>query len=313
MKIFVTGGAGFIGRHLVKSLLKQGHIITIFDNFSNSSLEAISELIESGVKVVKGDIRNYETLLDSTKGYDFVIHLAAKIDVKESVKNPQEVNEVNVTGTVNLLRACVENGVKNLIAASSAAVYGDCKSFPIQENFFTNPVSPYGASKIAMEHYLQAFSNCYDLNCISLRFFNIYGKGQSSAYAGVITKFMERIEVGKSLKIFGDGMATRDLVSVTDVVHAIQLGMKKIQGKKGNYYNIASGKYTSVKDLANLMITISNQDLSIDYFVSREGDIANSQASIELAQKELRYSPKVDLSDGLQQMLNLSKPIEIWG
>jgi len=304
MKIFVTGGAGFIGRHLTDLLLKKGHIVTIFDNFSNSSEEDVSKLEKRGAKIVKGDITNYHSILKSVCGSDFVIHLAAKIDVEESLTSPEETHEVNVTGTINLLRACVESGVTNIIAASTAAVYGNLQSMPITEDSPTTPISPYGASKLAMEHYLQAFSNCYKLNCLSLRFFNIYGDGQSSAYAGVITKFMEKIEEEKPLKIFGDGTNIRDFVSVSDVVASIELGMKKIHGKKGNFYNIASGIPITIEDLAVLMISISGKNLDIEYASPRAGDIKYSRASITLAKQELGYSSNIKLKEGLKSLLD---------
>lgn len=304
MNIFVTGGAGFIGRHLIKSLLSNNHTVTIFDNFSNSSEEGIKDLVKRGVIVVKGDIRNFYSLLNSISGHDVVIHLAAKIDVEESVRMPEVIHDVNVTGTINLLRACVESEVVKIVAASTAAVYGNAKILPIEENSPTNPISPYGASKLAMEHYLQAFSNCYNLNCISLRFFNIYGEGQSSAYAGVITKFMGKIIDNKSLDIFGDGLNSRDLVAVEDVVNAIQLGMKNINGKKGNFYNIASGKSTTINDLAKLMISISGKNLTIRHNSTRDGDIPHSKASILSARKELSYLPNTKLNEGLQNLYN---------
>lgn len=307
MRVFVTGGAGFIGRHLIKSLLDKNHTVTIFDNFSNSTEEGIQGLVDSGVRVVKGDIRNFYSILNSIPNHDFVIHLAAKIDVEESVKMPEIIHEVNVTGTVNLLRACVENRIKKIVAASTAAVYGNAKNLPITETSSANPISPYGASKLAMEHYLQAFSNCYDLNCISLRFFNIYGIGQSSAYAGVITKFMEKILDDKALNVFGDGMNSRDLVAVEDVINAIQLGMKNINGKKGEFYNIASGKSTTINDLAKLMIAISEKNLKINHLSPRDGDIPHSKASIFLAQKELGYSPNIKLKEGLQNLYGTRK------
>jgi UDP-glucose 4-epimerase len=307
MKVFVTGGAGFIGRHLIKSLLGNNHTVTIFDDFSNSSEEGIKDLVNCGVIVVKGDIRNFYSLLNSISDHDIVIHLAAKIDVEESVRMPEVIHDVNVTGTINLLRACMESGVVKIVAASTAAVYGNAKILPIEETSPTNPISPYGASKLAMEYYLQTFSNCYDLNCISLRFFNIYGKGQSSAYAGVITKFMEKIRDNRSLDIFGDGLNSRDLVAVEDVVNAIQLAMKNINGKKGNVYNIASGKSTTINDLAKLMISISGKTLSIRHNSPRDGDIPHSKALVVLAQKELGYFPNIKLKGGLQNLYDSQK------
>ena len=187
--------------------------------------------------------------------------------------------------------------------ASSAAVYGNPKELPLTENSKIAPISPYGASKLAVEHYMQAFSRSFKFNCISLRIFNVYGKGQSDSYAGVITKFKEKITKNKPLEIFGDGSNTRDFVSVDDVVQSIQKAIEKIDGKKGDYYNIASGNYTTINDLANLMITISGKTLPIEHAESRQGDIHHSQTSIQLATKELGYSPKVQLKNGLKILL----------
>ena len=302
MKIFVTGGAGFIGQHLVNSLLNEGHDITIYDNLKNSSKSKITHLLETGALLVKGDITDYKSLSKNMFGFDCVVHLAAKIDVQESIKSPEQTHHVNVTGTVNLLRACVTQKTRNIIAASSAAVFGNPKDLPLSENSQTIPISPYGASKLAIENYMQAFSHSYGLNCISLRFFNAYGKCQSDAYAGVITKFMERIAKNKSLEIFGDGSNTRDFVAVEDVIQSIKNAISKVDGKKGNFYNIGSGKYTTIKDLAKLMISISGKPLSIKYKKPLKGDINNSQTSIWLAQRELGYHPKITLKEGLDRL-----------
>jgi len=303
MRIFVTGGAGFIGRHLVDSFLKERHSVTIYDNFSNSSEDKISILVKNGIKVIRGDIIDYKLLLSSLEGFDTVIHLAAKISVPESVTYPEKTHETNVTGSLNLLRACVKKNVKNIIHASSAAVYGDPKVLPISEDSTTYPTSPYGSSKLSAEHYLQAFANSFNLNCINLRFFNVYGTEQSPEYAGVITKFLEAISAKKPLVIFGDGLSTRDFVDVEDVVRSIHNAISKIDGKRGNCYNIASGMFISINDLAQLMISISDKDLEIVHGKEREGEIKHSHANIDLAKKELLYFPKVGLKEGLKRII----------
>jgi len=171
LKILVTGGAGFIGRNLVKSFLKN-NTIRIF-NLSNSSKEKISSMIENGVDFVNGDILDYETLVQSCKGYDVVIHLAAKTDVRESILHPEITNKINVTGTINVLKSCIENKIKKIIFASSAAVYGDCKELPISEKSKTNPLSPYGTSKLKAEEQIQMFSEKFKMCGICLRIFNV--------------------------------------------------------------------------------------------------------------------------------------------
>lgn len=303
MQVFVTGGAGFIGQHLVKHMLEKKNKVTIYDNLKNNSKESISNIKKLGAKLIKGDVTNFDLVKKSITGHDIVIHLAAQINVQDSIKNPQYTNNVNVTGTLNVLQACVEKNIKNIIAPSSAAVYGDQKDLPISENSITKPISPYGATKLAMENYLQAFSNCYDLNCISLRLFNVYGNGQTSAYAGVITKFLQNIHQNKPIIIFGDGSNTRDFVSVNDVVQAFDRSIEQIDGKKGNFYNIASGKYVSIKDLAQMMIDISGKKIPIIYKKAKKGDIKHSQVSVWLAKKELGYNPQVELKNGLQELI----------
>lgn len=306
MQVFVTGGAGFIGQHLVKHLLEKKNKVIIYDNLKNNQKNSITHLQKLGAKFVKGDITNFDLVKKSITGSDIVIHLAAQIDVQDSIKNPQYTHDVNVTGTLNILLACVEKNVKNFIAPSSAAVYGDQSDLPLSENSVTMPISPYGATKLSMEHYLQAFSKCYDMNCISLRLFNVYGKGQSSSYAGVITKFLKNIQQKKPIVIFGDGSNTRDFVSIYDVIQAFDNSIKKIDGKKGKFYNIASGKYVSIKELAQMMIRISGKKIPIVYKKAKKGDIKHSQVSVWLAKKELGYSPQVGLKEGLQRLIKES-------
>lgn len=308
MKILVTGGAGFIGKHLVKSLLDTNNTVTIYDNLSKSSEDKIAFLLKMGANFAKGDVTDYDTLTKTfSENFDAVVHLAAKTGVKDSVLDPEENFHNNVTGTVRMLRVCKEQNVKIFVAASSGAVYGDSKVLPLSEDLPTIPISPYGASKICMEYYLQAFAHSYDLNCIALRFSNVYGEGQSIDYAGVITKFMNNIAKDKPLVIFGDGTYTRDFVSVDDVCAGIQNSLEKIEGKKGSSYNLATGKYTSIEDLAKIMISISEKSLEIIHDKPRLGDIKHSYASIELARKELGYEPKVELRQGIERLLKLNK------
>jgi len=293
MNILVTGGAGFIGKYLVKSLLEKCNSVTIFDNFSNSTKESISSLVEMGVKIIEGDITKPLEIINAVKDQEVVIHLAAKISVSESISNPLETYRVNVDGTKNILTACEENNVKKIIVASSAAVYGEGEpNVKSTEEAELNPISPYGQSKVKMESVIKQFESEHLINCIMLRFFNIYGVGQTSEYAGVITKFLERIAHGKSLEIFGDGLQTRDFVAIDDIISSINDGI--LNGKSGTY-NIGNGKSSTIKDLAELMITISGKRLEITYTDSLKGDIRNSQADISLAKKEIKYSPKFDL------------------
>jgi len=303
MKVFVTGGAGFIGSSLVGKLLEKGILVTIFDDFSNSSKEKIQPLLKKGAKLVRGDITDYETLQKTLNGFDSVVHLAAKIDVKESIVKPELYHKVNVVGTKNILDVCTKNGIKNVIATSSAAVFGNPNKLPLTEDSDLLPTSPYGKTKVAMEDLLRDYSKNSDLNCISLRFFNVYGKGQTDAYAGVITKFMKKIKEKQPLVIFGDGSNTRDFISIYDTIESIFRALEHILDKKGNCYNIATGKAVSIKELATLMLQISGQNLEIRYEQPRQGDILHSQTKIDLAKRELNFYSKIELCDGLKKLL----------
>ena len=300
MEILVTGGAGFIGKHLVRSLLEKGNSVTIFDNFSNSTKDSVSSLVDIGAKIIEGGITKPLDIQNAVKDQDVVIHLAAKISVPESMNNPSETFRVNVDGTKNVLAACEKNHVKKLIVSSSAAVYGEgFHGVKLTEKSKINPISPYGESKVRMEQEIREFESKHDIDCVILRIFNIYGIGQSSEYAGVITKFLKRIRQEGPLEIFGDGMQTRDFVAVDDVINSIHNSIS--YGKSGTY-NIASGKVVTIKELAELMVLASGKKIEIKYTAAQNGDIRNSQTDISLAKKELGYSPKFEL-DRIKELL----------
>ena len=296
MKIVVTGGAGFIGLHLVNHLLKEENQITILDNFSNSDKNLTKTLQHKNLKIIEGDIRKINDVNNCLKEQDIVIHLAAKISVSQSILNPSETFEVNVDGTKNVLEACKKNNIKKIIIASSAAVYGEGgHGIKLKENTKTNPVSPYGKSKLIMEQEIEKNLLKYNkLDCIILRFFNIFGVGQTSEYAGVITKFVKRISSDKPLEIFGDGMQTRDFVSIHDIVESINAAIKN--GKNGTY-NIASGKAITINKLAEFMISLSGKNLEIHHISEKHGDIRFSEADISLAKSKIGYLPKLELNE----------------
>ncbi len=300
MRILVTGGNGFIGKYLVKSLLENGNLVTIFDNFSNSSKNS-SFNVDIGAKIIEGDITELQDITNAIKKHDIVVHLAAKISVEESIKNPSETFQVNVNGTKNILIACKKHHVKKLIAASSAAVYGEgMPGLKLAEESKMEPISPYGQSKVKMEQEIKEFASEHKINYIILRFFNIYGIGQTSEYSGVITKFMKRIIQNKSLEVFGDGLQTRDFVAIQDVIYSIH---NAISSDKNGTYNIASGNAVTIKELAELMISLSRKKLEIQYSPTKNGDIRYSQADISSAKDNLRYYPKVQLKEGIKALL----------
>jgi len=303
MKVFITGGAGFIGRHLVGYLLKSGNNVTVYDNFSNSFKEKLSYLANK-ITVIQGDVTDYDLVTNSLENVDAVVHLAANTDVSESFKNPKETFYTNVTGTKTLLQACVTAKVNKVLYASSAAVYGNTQGLPLTESSSTAPISPYAESKLEAENLMQEYATSQGLSCVSLRIFNAYGKGQTDAYTDVITKFAGRISKGLPPIIFGDGTNTRDFVSVEDVSSSFLCAFSNIERNRGKCYNIASGKHVTIKELAKLMISISGKsNLLIEYDKPRKGDIEDSQASILLAKKELEYYPKVELRQGLEKLL----------
>ena len=302
MKVLVTGGAGFIGKYLVKSLLEKKYSVTIFDNFSNSTKNSIRFLVKMGADVIEGDITKLQDLLNAIKDHEIVIHLAAKISVSESINNPTETFRINVNGTNNVLIACEKNGVKKLITASSAAVYGESSpDVKLMEESPMKPISPYGESKVKMEQKIREFALKDNIDCTILRFFNIYGIGQSSEYAGVITKFIEKIRENKPIKIFGNGLQTRDFVAIHDVINAIH---NALSYNKSGIFNIASGRITTIKDLAEQMILLSGKKLETQFLPEKHGDIKYSQADITRAKIYLTYSPKFELREGIQELLN---------
>jgi UDP-glucose 4-epimerase len=299
MRIFVTGGAGFIGIHLCKKLLEQNHDVTIFDNFENSSKTHFISMFKDSVTVISGDIANYSLLHTSMKNHDIVIHLAAKINIPDSIINPESTFDTNVKGTQNVLDALLSNHISKIVSLSSAAVYLDTIS-KIAEFSKTIPSSPYGASKLEMEKKINHFTVQYKIQSIILRLFNVYGDGQSIEYAGVITQFREKINQNLPLIIYGDGSAMRDFIHVNDVVIAIILAMNS---SESNTYNIASGTSTSIVDLAKIMITLSGKPLDIIFKPARSGDILSSISDVSLAKTSLEFIPKISLIDGLKQSL----------
>ena len=297
MQIFITGGAGFIGIHLCKKLLEQNHIVTVFDNFENSSKTHFISMFKDSVTVISGDIANYSLLHTSMKNHDIVIHLAAKINIPDSIINPESTFDTNVKGTQNVLDALLSNHISKIVSLSSAAVYLDTIS-KIAEFSKTIPSSPYGASKLEMEKKINHFTVQYKIQSIILRLFNVYGDGQSIEYAGVITQFREKINQNLPLIIYGDGSAMRDFIHVNDVVIAIILAMNS---SESNTYNIASGTSTSIVDLAKIMITLSGKPLDIIFKPERDGDILSSMSDITLAKTNLQFTPNISLKKGLTQ------------
>ena len=286
MRIFITGGAGFIGTHLCKKI-SQLHKVTVYDNFSNSNQKDFPATFD--VKLVIGDILDNAKLSHSMKNHDVVIHLAAKTDVVDSVNNPDDTFQTNVDGTQNVLDSCVSNNITKLITTSSSAVYKNSDDI-VSELSDAEPSSPYGQSKLDMEQIIVSSGINYSI----LRLFNVYGNGSTG---GVITNFVKNISENKPLVIFGDGKAVRDFVHVDDVVKGIVFCMDS----KSGIHNIASGIGTSIIQLANLF-TRSTEE-KIIYKSARTYEIIYSVADISKSQKELGFFPKISLNDGLKSIM----------
>ena len=301
MRIFITGGAGFIGIHLCKKLLELNHDVTVYDNFSNSLQENFDSEINQKVTVVSGDILDISKLVTSMQNHEIVIHLAAQISVPESVKNPKLTFDVNVNGTHNVLESCKKNKISKIIAASTAAVYQNVsEKIILNESSLTEPSSPYGSSKLEMENMINDFTQTHNVNAMILRLFNVYGIGQSPEYAGVITKFLSDIKSNNSLTIFGDGSQTRDFVHVNDVVSAIILS---IDSSNFGLYNVATGKSVTILDLAHLLIEQSKKKLDVVFEEQQKGDIKFSHASISKINQNLAFSPRYTITEGIKSLI----------
>ena len=294
MKFIVTGGAGFIGSNIVKQLLKQGHTPIVIDSLYRGNIENISSL---DVEFHKVDIRNFDQLRNILKNSDGIFHEAALTDVQESFTKQQEYIDVNVKGTENIFRIAKEFNLK-IVYASSSSVYGNPKKIPIAENSERNPINPYGKTKLDDEFLAEKYSK-ENISIIGLRYFNVYGKGQTGSYAGVITKFINRLKQGKPPIIFGSGTQLRDFIFVEDVALANIAAMQS--NVKNGFFNIGTGIATSIQQLAKIMIELSGLKLEPQYEKALDGDVQFSQADTSLTESMLRWKHSMELREGLSK------------
>lgn len=305
-RILVTGGAGFIGSHLIDRLLRGGYEVTALDDFSSGKIENIGHHIGAGnFRLMRGDVRNLGDVEKAVEDADAVFHLAAIVSVPLSVKRPSLVDDVNVGGTLNLLEASLDADVRRFVYASSCAVYGEASDLPIDERCPTAPLSPYAASKLAAEHHCTVFHEDYGFETVCLRYFNVYGPRQRRGpYGGVITRFINRIRQGKPPIIYGDGSQTRDFVYIDDVAEASELALHG-RGAVGEVFNIGTGKATTINQLAQILTKLMGKpELESVYTNPRPGDIKHSQADVTKARTILGYTPKISLEQGLKALLN---------
>jgi nucleoside-diphosphate-sugar epimerase len=296
VKFVITGGAGFIGSHIAKHLINKNHEVTIVDNFSRGRLENLSGF-EEKIEFQKIDILDFNSLKEVISDSDGVFHQAALTSVPESFIQKEKYHDVNVVGTENIFKLAKEFE-KKVVYASSSSIYGNTKSVPITEDFDKNPINPYGITKLDDEKLAKKYHDL-GVSIIGLRYFNVYGVGQTNDYAGVITKFFDQIKLNQFPIIFGDGSHTRDFVSVEDVAKANLLAMES--NTNFSFLNIGTGIPTSVKKLAESMINLSGKSLEIKYDKLPQGDVKESLADASLAKKLIDWNYETSLKDGLKK------------
>lgn len=300
MKVLVTGGAGFIGSHLVDFLLKENFKIRILDNLSTGKKENLKQCFEK-IEFIEGDIRDFKTCLEAVKGMDGVFHLAALGSVPRSIENPELSISVNISGTVNIFSAARLARIKKIVYASSSSVYGDSNEIPKKEGKEGRVLSPYGYSKKSNEEIAELFSRIYGIHFIGLRYFNVYGPRQNpeGPYAAVIPRFFKAYLTNKPPEIYGDGSQTRDFTYVEDAVRATFNGFLASEDAFNKVYNISGGKQIKILDLALEIGRICNSKLKPMFKPPRKGDILNSLADLSLSKKYLNYTPLKTLKEGL--------------
>ncbi len=301
-RIVVTGAAGFIGSNLTDSLLEQGAEVIGIDNLFNGRMENLDEAFKhDNFKFHKGDIRDLNFLLDVFNDVDIVYHEAAFTSVPQSVKMPENCNDVNVNGVLNVLNAARRMDVEKIIFASSSSVYGDTPTLPKREDMRRLPISPYGVAKLACEAYMQVYHKVYGLKTISLRYFNVFGPRQKdSTYSGVIAIWLGNIIRNEDLTIIGDGTTSRDFTYIKDVIQANILASRR--DIAGEIFNIGAGSPITLTELAKIMLKISNMDhLKIKHSDPRSGDILHSYADISKAKRILNFEPNYNQEQGLKE------------
>ena len=303
----VTGGAGFIGSHLVRRLLEFGLNVRVLDDFSTGHRRNLAE-VESQIELIEGDICDKSTAERTAKGTDVVFHLAARASVPRSVEFPVEANEANVTGTLNMLIAARDAGTRRFIYSASSAAYGDTPTLPKVESMSPIPLSPYAVSKLAAEYDCACFSQVYGLETISLRYFNVFGPRQdpNSAYAAAIPAFVSRMVRGESPIVFGDGEQSRDFCYIENVVNANVLA-SRVEKLSGEVVNIACGERVTINRIIELINMHLGTSIAPDYRDPRPGDVLHSLAAVDEAKRVIGYEPGIMFAEGLERSIEWYK------
>ena len=299
-KVLVTGGAGFIGSNLVEELHKTNEMV-VLDNLSTGKIENLDGLKHT---FIEGSIADLDTIKEAMKGIDYVFHLGALPSVPRSVRDPITSNEMNINGTLNILVAAKDEGVKKVVLASSSSVYGDTPTLPKIETMMPDPLSPYAVTKLTGEYYCSVFYKVYGLRTTAVRYFNVFGPRQDpdSEYAAVIPKFISMIEAGQSPTVFGDGEQTRDFTYVKDTAKGTILAALS-EKADGQVVNVAGGKRISLNELIRLMAQYMEKDVKPTYADTREGDVKHSLADISKAEELMGYRPDYEMEDGLKETI----------
>ena len=302
MNVLVTGGAGFIGSNLVRSLAAQGDTVTVFDNLSTGSTANLAEL-NGSARLVEGDVRDADAVARSADGIEVIYHLAALPSVARSVDDPTTSHAVNVDGTLNVLQAARSAGARRVVFASSSSVYGDTPTLPKHEEMPVSPRSPYAASKLAAEAYCRSFAHSYGLETVSLRFFNVFGPRQdpASEYSAAIPRFVTRMLSGRPAVIFGDGRQSRDFTFVSNAVQACLLSASSGPASSGEAFNVGCGSRITLVELVELLGEIIGGAPEPEFAQPRTGDVRDSEAAVAKAGELLGYRPLVGVREGLEE------------
>jgi UDP-glucose 4-epimerase len=301
MKVLVTGGAGFIGSNLARALLARGDDVRVLDNFSTGNRGNLAGL-EHDVELVEGDLRSYERVHAAVRGVEVVFHQGALPSVPRSVQDPLTTTAVNVEGTLNVLLAARDEGVRRIVNASSSSVYGNGGELPRTESQLPDPISPYAVAKLAAERFCTSFTRVYAMEIVSLRYFNVFGPRQdpTSQYAAVVPRFIRAIAAGEPVTVYGDGEQSRDFTYVDNVVGANLLAADAA-GISGEIVNIATGASTTVNQLADTIGRLLSRRVEKEFEPEREADVRASWADVDQAQHLFGYEPRVELEDGLRR------------
>jgi UDP-glucose 4-epimerase len=301
MKYLVTGGAGFIGSNIVEELIRRGHEVTVLDDLSSGKTVNL-ELVASRIRFIQGTITDLDTVKHACEGVNYVVHLGARTSVPKSVQDPIDTNQVNIDGTLNVLVAARDAGVKRIVYAASSAAYGEAPTLPKVETMQAEPISPYGVTKYVGELYARVFGKVYGLEFACLRYFNVFGPRQdpTSTYSGVLSKFMLAVLQGHPPVIYGDGEQSRDFIYIANVVD-LTLRAAEIPGASGVILNGGTGARITLNEVVRQLGELTGRKIVANYEPPRSGDIRDSQADISLAKQTLGYEPIVQFSEGLRR------------